>query len=67
MLNRDQVVKELEKFEINGISKVVFKVIDYSDNRFAPEKIAYRVFYTDWLGNRRKVTYYPNTIGFQWS
>lgn len=45
----------------------MFKVIDYSDNRLAPEPVAYRVHYTDYFGVRCKVTYYPNTVGFQWS
>lgn len=67
ILTKEQVVAELAKRDILGDGRVVFKVIDYSDNRLAPEKTAYQVHYTDYTGKRRKVTYYPNTVGFQWS
>jgi hypothetical protein len=67
MLSREQVIKELEKRDTIGKGKIVFKVIDYSENKYAPEDIAYRVFYTSVNGERRKTTYWPNTVGFQWS
>jgi hypothetical protein len=67
MLNKEQVIQELSKFDILGEGRIVFKVLDYSENRFAPEKVAYRVHYSNYLGQRRKVTYYPNSVGFQWS
>lgn len=67
MLTKEQVIEELTKFDIMGEGRVVFKVIDYSENRFSPEPVAYRVFYTDYAGNRRKATYWPNSVGFQWS
>lgn len=67
MLTKEQVIEELRKYAILGEGRVIFKVIDYSENRLAPEKIAYRIFYSDYAGNRRKATYYPNTVGFQWS
>lgn len=67
MLTKEQVIKELSKFDILGEGRIVFKVLDYSENCFAPEKVAYRVHYSNYLGQRRKVTYYPNSVGFQWS
>jgi hypothetical protein len=67
MLTKEQVIKELSKFDTLGEGRIVFKVLDYSENRFAPEKVAYRVHYSNYLGQRRKVTYYPNSVGFQWS
>lgn len=67
MLTKEQVIKELSKFDTLGEGRIVFKVLDYSENRFAPEKIAYRVHYSNYMGQRRKVTYYPNSVGFQWS
>jgi hypothetical protein len=67
MLTKEQVIKELSKFDTLGEGRIVFKVLDYSENRFAPEKVAYRVHYSNYMGQRRKVTYYPNSVGFQWS
>lgn len=67
MLTKEQVIQELSKFDTLGEGRIVFKVLDYSENRFAPEKVAYRVHYSNYLGQRRKVTYYPNSVGFQWS
>ena len=67
MLTKEQVIQELSKFDTLGEGRIVFKVLDYSENRFAPEKIAYRVHYSNYMGQRRKVTYYPNSVGFQWS
>ena len=67
MLTKEQVIQELSKFDTLGEGRIVFKVLDYSENRFAPEKVAYRVHYSNHLGQRRKVTYYPNSVGFQWS
>lgn len=67
MLTKEQVIKELSKFDTLGEGRIVFKVLDYSENRFAPEKVAYRVHYSNYLGQRRKVTYYPDSVGFQWS
>ena len=66
-LTKEQVVEQLKKYTIIGKGRIVFKVLDYSDNRLAPEKVAYRLHYTDFTGKRRKVTYYPTTVGFQWS
>lgn len=67
MLTKEQVIQELSKFDTLGEGRIIFKVLDYSENRFAPEKVAYRVHYSNYMGQRRKVTYYPNSVGFQWS
>ena len=67
MLTKEQVIQELSKFDILGEGHIVFKVLDYSRNWLAPEEVAYRVHYSNYLGQRRKVTYYPNSVGFQWS
>jgi len=67
LLTKEQVLDELRKHEIMGDGRVTFKVMDYSNNQLAPENYAYRVQYSDYSGTRRKVTYYPNTVGFQWS
>lgn len=66
-MNKEQIINELSKHEILGEGRIIVKEIDYSNNRFAPELVAYRIHYTDYAGIRRKVTYYPNTVGFQWS
>lgn len=67
MLTKEQVIEELRKYDILGEGRIMFKVIDYSQNGMAPEKVAYSVCYSDYVGNRRKAVYYPNTVGFQWS
>lgn len=66
-MEKADVLNELRKFAIIGEGRIVFKVLDYSNNWRAPEKVAYRIHYSDILGKRQKVTYYPNTVGFQWS
>ena len=67
ILTKEQVLEELRKHDILGEGRVVFKVLDYSENRLAPEKVAYRICYSDFAGRRRKATYYPKSVGFQWS
>lgn len=66
-MTKEQIINELSKFTLFGEGRVIVKEIDYSNNRFAPESVAYRIHYTDYVGKRCKVTYYPNTVGFQWS
>lgn len=66
-MTKEQIISELSKFTLFGEGRIIVKEIDYSNNRFAPEMVAYRIHYTEIGGKRRKVTYYPNTVGFQWS
>jgi hypothetical protein len=66
-MDKALIIAELSKHTIMGEGKIIIKEIDYSNNRFAPEMIAYRIHYTDYTGKRCKVTWYPNTVGFQWS
>lgn len=66
MLTKEQVLVELRKHTLIGSGKVIFKVLDYSANKLSPNKIAYRVHYTNYSGIRERVTYYPGTVGFQW-
>ena len=66
-MNKSDIITELSRFEALGKGRIIVKALDYSDNSLSPEKVAYRVYYTDCLGDRRKVTYWPNTVGFQWS
>lgn len=66
-MDKATIISELSKHTIMGEGKIIVKEIDYSNNRFAPEMIAYRIHYTDYTGKRCKVTWYPNTVGFQWS
>jgi len=67
LLTKEQVIQELTKHDVLGKGRVMFKVMDYTNNGLSPEKVAYRLYYTDYLGQRKKVTYYPNSVGFQWS
>lgn len=66
-LTKEQVLEELRKHTIIGEGRIVFKVLDYSANPLSPNKVAYRLTYPEYGGGRRKVTYYPGTVGFQWS
>lgn len=66
MLTEEQVTEKANLiFLIDYSKRRYFKVLDYSDNPLAPEKTAYKLHFTDLLGNRKKVIYYPNTVGFQ--
>lgn len=66
-MTKEEIINELSKFTLFGEGRIIVKEIDYSNNRFAPEMVAYRIHYSDYTGKRCKVTYYPNTVGFQWS
>ena len=66
MLTKQEVVnKAKELFLIDDTKRVYFKKVDYTLNNFAPENTGYKLHFTDLLGNRKKVIYYPNTVGFQ--
>lgn len=60
---RDQVIQELNKVFICA-ENVRIKKVDYSGNPLAPESTAYKVYFNQ-FGERRKVTYWPNSVGFQ--
>jgi len=65
-LTKEQVLDAAkELFMVDDNRRIYFKVVDYSDNPVAPEKVAYRLYFWDILGKRNKFTYYPNTVGFQ--
>lgn len=66
-MNKADILSELSKYDIIGPGRVIVKELDYSTNSLSPEKKVYRIHYSDCSGNRRKATYYPNTVGFQWS
>nr|CAK6604221.1 unknown function [Klebsiella phage vB_Kpn_K82P1] len=63
MLQRTEILKALSERYISP-EGVRVRVIDYTGNPLAPEKVAYRITFTS-LGQKRKVTYWPNTVGFQ--
>lgn len=63
MLQRTEILKALNERYILP-EKVRIRVIDYANNPLAPEDKAYRITFTS-LGQKRKVTYWPNTVGFQ--
>lgn len=48
----------------NDIIGISIKKVDYSNNILAPEKIAYKIYFTLY-GKKRKFCFYPNTVGFQ--
>lgn len=63
MLQRIDILKALSERYITPES-VRVRVVDYTGNPLAPEKVAYRITFTS-LGQKHKVTYWPNTVGFQ--
>jgi len=66
MLTKDQVIKKAkELYLIDESKRIILKIMDYKNNPFAPENTGYKLHFTDLLGNRKKVIYYPNTVGFQ--
>ena len=67
VLTKEEVLKELRKHTLIAEGRIIFKVLDYSGNSLAPSRVAYRVTYPDYSGKRSKVTYWPGTVGFQWS
>ena len=62
-LTREQIIIALNE-QVICAENVRVKVLDYSNNLLAPEKIAYSITYKQ-FGKSRKVVYYPNTVGFQ--
>lgn len=63
MLQRTEILKALSERYI-APERVRVRVMDYAGNPLAPEKVAYRITFTS-LGRKYKVTYWPNTVGFQ--
>jgi len=48
----------------HATGRVTVKTIDYSNNPLAPEKTAYKIYFTLW-GNKNRFSFYPNTVGYQ--
>jgi len=66
MLTKQEVLnKAKELYLIDESKRIILKIMDYKNNPVAPECTAYRLHFTDVFGTRKKVTYYPNTLGFQ--
>lgn len=62
-LTRKEILEVLKGVSIDA-QGVRVKVLDYTNNPLAPEKVAYSITYKE-FGVSRKVVYYPNTVGFQ--
>lgn len=63
VLTRKEILEALKGVSIDA-QGVRVKVLDYTNNPLAPEKVAYSITYKE-FGVSRKVVYYPNTVGFQ--
>lgn len=63
ILTRKEILEALKGVSIDA-QGVRIKVLDYTNNPLAPEKVAYSITYKE-FGVSRKVVYYPNTVGFQ--
>lgn len=68
ILTKDQILERTIKvFSVDLNARFTIKVIDYTGNKVAPEKYAYKIYYTDNVTKeRRKTILYPNTVGFQY-
>lgn len=62
-MQRTEILKALSERYIAPEGARV-RVMDYAGNPLAPEKVAYRITFTS-LGRKYRVTYWPNTVGFQ--
>lgn len=60
---RNNIIKRLGEVYVCAESVRVTEV-DYSSNPLAPEGKAYKITFRQ-FGKSRKVTYWPNTVGFQ--
>ena len=65
LLTKQDVMKAASIFLIDTERSVYFKVVDYTGNPFAPEQTAYKIYFWDIMGQRKKFAYYPKTLGFQ--
>lgn len=63
VLTRKEILEALKGVAIDAQCARV-KVLDYTNNPLAPEKVAYSITYKE-FGVSRKAVYYPNTVGFQ--
>lgn len=63
MLSRNDIVEALYNNFVCPENIRISKV-DYSNNPIAPEETAYRITFRQ-FGEKKKVTYWPNTVGFQ--
>lgn len=65
-MERKELIQLLKVARSVDVSKrITIKVLDYSGNPVSPVKTAYRVFYTDIAGCKRKSVYYGADFGFQ--
>jgi hypothetical protein len=65
-MEEQAILEALSKVDIIGTGRIKIKTINYKDGGFAPESEAYIIYYPSYTHGRRKVAYWPNTIGFQW-
>ena len=65
-MEKQAILEALGKVDVIGIGKITIKTVSYKDNGFAPESEAYIIYYPGYNNIRRKVAYWPNTVGFQW-
>lgn len=65
MKRRELIDKLISSRCVDTTKRITIKSVDHSDNPISPVKTAYRVFYTDILGNKCKSTYFGETHGFQ--
>lgn len=65
LTKRDVLIEASELFLIDETRRIYFKECIYFNNPLAPEAVAYRFYFWDISGKRRKFTFYPDTVGFQ--
>ena len=66
MLDKNDVLQAAKLvFLVDDTRRTYLKVVDYSNNPIAPEKVAYKFYFYNLMGQREKTMYWPNTVGFQ--
>jgi len=65
ILTKDEVIKQFkDKYGRDISEKLRFKVCDHTNNRLSPEPYCYKLYFTE-FGQRKRLAYWPNTVGYQ--
>jgi len=66
LLTRQELIADFQKkyaMDISAGLRVV--TVDHSDNPLAPEPTCYKLYFAGIDGNRRRLAYWPDTVGYQ--
>ena len=64
-LTRSEIIEIFSnRYGMDITESLRFKIDDHNGNRLAPERFCYKVYFTQ-FGRRRKLAFWPNTVGYQ--